>query len=520
MKLSRRSTLTLACAIALGVGVPALVLGVVRTPDGGPQPVKRAPVAEAAKRPNIVVIYTDDQEPATFNRRFMPQTTRLLGDEGTVFDQFIVTTPLCCPSRASFWTGGYAHNSGVFVNRDGYQHVRDRDNTLGAWMQHAGYRTAWIGKFLQGFANVDDRNTPAPGFDRWAVTVKPKYYEWKLFTEDAGKVKGASAPQEYFTDEVNRRSVEVVEAEALNPRPLFMVVNQLAPHSGKGGSGRCTSTAVPAESDRGRAKGIPLPRPPSFNRSDPKRTVFPATKQLDAAKVAKQQRHYRCRVESLAAVDRGVAGLVRAFARSGELDNTVFVFMSDNGMLLGEHALTGKGVAYEEGLRVPFAIRVPDRLLDGEAVPKVGRLATNVDLTATILDLAGADPCRAKGNCRRLDGRSLVPLLEGRDGDWPANRAIPIEGGANRGPCGYRGLRLEHEVLLESLAKAGSGGCVAAGAPEYYDLDRDPFQLDDLAGRPGAADRISALGARLARLVGCSGISGRERPLSGVDFCE
>jgi len=238
--------------------------------------------------------------------------------------------------------------------------------------------------------------------------------------------------------------------------------------------------------------------------------------------VAKQRDHYRCRVESLAAVDRGVARLRRALARAGELDDTVFVFTSDNGMLLGEHALTGKGVAYEEGLRVPFAIRVPERLLGASPVADVSRLATNLDLTATLVDLAGAAPCRADDRCRRLDGRSLVPLLRGEQDRWPADRAIPIEGGANRGPCGYRGLRLEGEMLLRSVTDSGAGSCEPDGPVEYYDLEADPFQLDNLAAGASArvSDRITALESRLERLGRCTGIHGREPERAGSGFCE
>jgi arylsulfatase A-like enzyme len=518
---SRPTSAALALAAVLAVAIPVGVLAVARDRPDRDHAVERAPVSEARERPNVILVIADDQDADSFSSRWMPRTRRLFADGGTVFTQAIAATPLCCPSRASLWTGNYPHNSGVFLNRDGYQHVRDPGQTLGVWMQRAGYRTAWIGKFLQGYNNEPDPTRPAPGFDRWAVSTKPRYFRWKLFTPEEGKVR---APEHaHYTDEVNRRAAAVIAEETAGARPLFLVVNQLAPHNGKGGRGRCSDTAaVPAPRDRGRAAEEPLPRPPSFNRAGQGRAVFGAGSALGPAEVAKLRAHYRCRLESLAAVDRGMAGIERALRRAGELENTVLAYTSDNGMLLGEHALTGKGVPYEEGLRVPLAIRAPERLLVRPAVGEVPRLATNVDLTATLLDLAGASACRAAGDCRRLDGRSLVPLIEGRVGVWPADRAIPIEGGAGGGPCGYRGLRLEREVLLTGVTAGRGDACDRTGEVELYDLARDPHQLRDLGQRPTAAarERIDELGDRLERLENCSGIRGREDPPPSAGFCE
>lgn len=518
-------TLAPAAVLLLAVLVPALAFAIARHRDsrgGDWAEVERAPLAQARERPNVIVVYTDDQDAASFNGRYMPQTMRLLGDQGTVFSDSIVTTPLCCPSRASFLTGNYPHNSGVFVNKDGYQHVRDKANTLGVWMQRAGYETAWVGKFLQGYNNVDDPSQPAPGFDRWSVSLRPKYYGWKLFV-DGRKVKGGVRPGDYYTDELNRRAIELATEQVERPRPLFMILNHLAPHGGEGARGRCAGTVAPAPGDQGRFERESLPHPPSFNEADrSERTAFPAERRLTAADIDKARNRYRCRLESLAAVDRGIADLYRALERQDQLDDTVLVFTSDNGLLLGEHALTGKGIPYEEGLRVPLAIRVPDRLLERPRVAEVGELTTNIDLTATLLELADARPCYRPRSCRNLDGRSLVPLIEGRSGEWPAGRAIPIEGGEDGGPCGYRGLRLEGEVLLRAVAPGDDGACEPIRAPEYYDLDADPFQLDNLVAtepRPSRA-RVAALERRLAELEGCSGIEGRDQSRAGARFCE
>lgn len=503
-----RSAAASLCAAALALlGVAAIVYAQHQRGKGKVEfsKIERGSAAEASKRPNIVFIYTDDQNASEFNRRYMPRTMRLLGDGGTTFSNFVVTTPICCPSRAAMLSGQYAHNNGVYTNKSGYAGLRDQANTLGGWLQHAGYRTAWFGKFLQQYKRVvKDPSTPAPGFDDWQITLKPKYFGWKLFA-NGETIKGGKAPSDYFTDELTRRASAFVEANAGGDRPLFMVVNNLAPHRGEGGEGRCSGTVAPAPADRKRFSKDALPKPPSFNRPAENQTAFPG-KRLDSEAIAKEHDRHRCRAESLGAVDRGVEEIYNAVDRAGALDETIFVFTSDNGILQGQHGLTGKNIPYEEGLRMPLAIRVPPQLLDGSAPASIDRLTANIDLAPTLLDLVGARPCIAADHCRRLDGRSLVPLLESAEQRWPSDRAIVIEGGEHGEDCSFRGLRLESEVLLASVTPAEGGGCVAVAAPELYDLDADPFQIDNRVS--SVPRRTAALQRRLERLEHCAGTKG------------
>ncbi|MQA73241.1 MAG: sulfatase-like hydrolase/transferase [Solirubrobacterales bacterium] len=524
-----RTTLALATlaltAIIAGVALAVHRGGGERGDDRGYPPIERAPVNEAEQRPNIVYIYTDDQNYSDFTRRYMPQTMRLLGEGGTLFENFVVATPVCCPSRAAAFTGSYPHNNGVYMNHEGWSRLRDEQNNIAAWLQYAGYRTAWLGKFLQDYKQaVDDPSTPAPGFDDWLVTLKPKYFGYTLYTNaKRRKIEGGDGPRAYYTDKLTRKAVKLIDEQASRERPLFMLLNHLGPHRGDGGTGRCKNTVAPAPRDMGRFDDAPLPRPPSFNRIDRAgQTAFASPGRLDAAEIAKERDKHRCQVESLAAVDRSIATVYHAFERAGEIENTVFVLSSDNGLLLGEHGLTGKSIPYEEGIRMPLAIRVPERLLDGRRVAEVDALTANIDLAPTLLELAGAVPCVSDDSCRVLDGRSLVPLLEGRTGEWPSDRAIAIEGGLKREVCGYRGLRLERSVLLESVEPGEDGRCAVEGTPEYYDLRSDPHQLENLAVHGGARDRarVAELQGRLEALEACSGIEGRDpRPESGR-FCD
>jgi arylsulfatase A-like enzyme len=511
--LSRRAATALAAATLSVLVVAGLVYAYEKSRQNPSfAPITRGSIAASRDRPNVVFIYTDDQNASDFHSRYMPRTKRFFAQGGTTFTNYVVTTPICCPSRASMLSGQYAHNNGVYTNKTGYAGLRDQANTLAGWFQHAGYRTGWFGKFLQQYKRVaDDPADPAPGFDDWHITLKPKYFDWKLY-ENGELTKGGDRPRDYFTDVLTERATSFIAANANADRPVFMVVNNLGPHRGKGGEGRCKSTVAPAPRDRKRFAGEPLPKPPSFNRPTAGQTAFPG-EHLDAAAVDKERDRHRCRLESLAAVDRGVDAIQRAFAQAGELDNTIFVFTSDNGILQGQHGLTGKNIPYEEGLRMPLAIRVPQELLEGPASTRVTHLAASIDLAPTLLELAGATPCISDGHCRRLDGRSLVPLLtDPREGQWPSDRAVVIEGGEHADDCSFRGLRLEHEVLLEAVADAGDGGCRIEGSPELYDLRSDPYQLRNLA--PERAGHVKRLQARLDRLEHCRG-NGR-----GEDACD
>ena len=170
---------------------------------------------------------------------------------------------------------------------------------------------------------------------------------------------------------------------------------------------------------------------------------------------------------------------------------------------------------------MPMALRVPKQLLGKAPVGQIGDLTANIDLTPTLLELAGTDPCLSDGDCRTLDGRSLTPLLRGNSGGWPADRAISIEGGVRGDVCGFRGLRLQASVLLQDVIAADEGTCVQSNEPEYYDLDADPYQLDNLlvTDPQKASGTVDELLARMEQLQSCSGIAGRDPPTAG-GFCD
>lgn len=497
-----------------------------------------AAAARAEGQPNVIVVVTDDQAPGTFTPEVMPITSRLVADPGATFTTAANATPLCCPSRASFLSGQFGHNDGVLWNAPGYRALEDKDNTLPVWMQRAGYVTAHVGKYLNAYVFAqDDPGAVAPGWTQWHTFVDPNSYYSAPFAQNGRFGETGTRPRDYTTSVINRTAAKMVRRYAPRKRPLFMVVDQFAPHRSGGPSlvDRCAAPGPePAVADADAFVDAPLPQPPSFDEADvsDKPSFIQARPPLEEPQLTALERTYRCTLASLQSVDRGVGEIWKALGRAGERRNTALVFTSDNGLYFGEHRLSfEKIVPYRESLEVPLAMRLPastrPRPERGIVVPQ---LAANVDLTATILDLAGAEPCRRPGDCRRLDGRSLLGLAAGRTRGWPEDRAIPLEldtGGRRadaNSSCTYEGVRTATEIYLQHTSVADANGdCHQADEREHYDLTADPFQLQNLLASPAdpAAEALqqAALEHRAASLHRCSGIRGRDGR-STRPFCE
>jgi len=516
----------------------------------------RAPDRSAASgpaRPNVIVVLTDDQTVSQLSAATMPKTLAELGDRGTSFNQSIVSSPLCCPSRAGFITGDYPHNSGVYDNEPGYGALIDKSSIIYSWLQAAGYRTGHIGRYLLNYdrqpplgadyADTDGGLTAPTGLDDWFGFVGPStYYYGAEFSDNGTPVTAETDRAGYTTRVMNNQALDFIRDATADPRPFFLMLAHVAPHAAANtGPGQCGVGGLPIPDDGklGKWEDAPLPKPPSFNESKlADKPDWIATR----PPIGHTKRHdlklgWRCANASLATVDDGVAQIVRQLRRQGELNDTAIFFTSDNGYLFGEHRVVlNKVYPYEEALRVPLLARVPTSLL-GRRVQRRGRpptvdsLVSQLDLTATILDLADASPCTAGGDCRRLDGRSLMPLLRGHKPDWARDRSLLFQIGQNRA-CGslperglrnfYDGVRTNRYVYIEhNRVNPENGAC---DRPEYelYDLKRDPYQLRSTAVNP-ATQAPSALQSRLAQRLAvlrqCSGIEGRDAP-DGRPFCD
>ena len=484
-----------AIAAVLPSAVAIVGLGACAT-DG-----KSVPAILPSDGPNIVIVQADDQSLNSFSRKVMPNTFRLLVDRGTTFLQGIAAPPLCCPSRAGLLTGQYPHNHGVFNNTPGYADLRDPEQTLPAWLRAHGYSTGFVGKWLNG-AKPALGATPAPGWDRWVSLYGSHQYFDAPITVDGEVVKSEGFMPGVFT----REAGDFVRTAA-GPKPFFLWLAQEPPHFRSGPSEVCPGYAPkPLPADYRKFSDVPLPRPPSFNErdmSDKPAKLVEKQPLLDRRAIERLERNYRCTLGSMQEVDRSVAEVWRALKQSGEADDTVFVYTSDNGLLHGEHRIDArKGRVYDEATRVPFVALVPSGRLGADPVSSVSEQVTNLDLNATLLELAEVQPCTSD-DCRTLDGRSALGLLKGDDSDWPDDRGVLLEQGPNG--CKFAGVRTLRYLFAASL-KNKDGECVERDR-ELYDLRADPYQLESIAETSDVDERLNR---RLTELRECSGTTGSD----------
>jgi N-acetylglucosamine-6-sulfatase len=482
--------------------------------------------AGAPARPNIVLITTDDQTAASM--RVMDRTRRLLGDAGTEFQRFYASFPLCCPARATYLTGQYAHNHGVIDNLarfgGGYPAMRDPAKVLPVFLQQAGYDTALIGKFLHDYRSLER----PPGWDVFNSLLDgsfTRYYGYEMTDSLGGSVAFGDSDADYVTDTLTQRfALPYIQSRAGNPSPFFLHLSYTAPHWGTGrndDAGRRCVSPQPFRFETARPKPAPrhahafenarLPQPPSFNEKDigdkPREAREPRFGAADRRGLA---RRYRCELATLLAVDEGVEQVNQALADAGFGTNTLVLFTSDNGYMGGEHRLLGGKVQpYEEAVRVPLLMR-------GPGVPAGKRIqapAANVDLVPTILDFAQA----AAG--RRIDGVSLRSYLSGKgmgaravilEAKRPAKQTASGDAAARSwlGVHTRRYTYVEHYRGTAPTPEAGYGLPIGAGertARELYDNRLDPYQLESQqrGSRYGATRR--ALARLVRRMRGCAG---------------
>jgi N-acetylglucosamine-6-sulfatase len=426
--------------------------------------------------PNIVVIVTDDQsigslpsEPAA-----MPWLQAQLADpeaHWVTFTDAVVSTPLCCPSRATMLTGRYARRTGVVDNESGQ--LLDDTDTVAVWLHDAGYRTALVGKYLNRYPFDGDIYIP-PGWDRWFAkenaTESTTYYDYNVADQLRLEQIGHT-PADYATDLLARTALDVVRS-APGDRPWLLWFTPIAPHGPR--------TPAPRYAHAFDDVTLPPPDDRVLNDVEGKPAWSRRLPAIDAVRLAALQRDRLSERRALLAVDDAVRQLYEAVAARGELDRTVFLFLSDNGFAYGEHRWEGKGCPYEECIRVPFAIRSP--WADSRRVDDV---VANVDLAPTIAALAGVVATPPQ------DGVSLASIVRGEASHPPPRACLVIDW-----PAGFSalptwvGLRTQRFVFVRDQD----------GTLELYDLVADPHELRNLA----TERRWSATLRRLAdRLDGC-----------------
>ena len=305
--------------------------------------------ALAASR-NIILINTDDLDADSL--RSMPNVSSLLAQRGASFTQFIVAAPDCCPSRASLLRGQYVHDHGILrgSNKFGEGKFRSRgleDSTIATWLRRAGYRTALVGKYLNGYA--DDPTHVPPGWTEWYATFSNQYFDYQI-NENGKLVSYGSKAKDYQTDVLSQKSVSFIRRSAKSKKRFFLYLTPSAPHG----------PATPAPRHESLFAEATAPRTASFNEDvSDKPEHIRAASSLTQTDVDAIDERYRDRLRALQAVDEMVAKIVKTLKDTGTWSDTYIFFTSDNGYLLGQHHQTDKGIPYEEAITVPLLVRGP-----------------------------------------------------------------------------------------------------------------------------------------------------------------
>jgi arylsulfatase A-like enzyme len=448
----------------------------------------------AAQKPNILYILVDDMEHELY--QYMPKTKQLIEQKGALFDQNFTSLSLCCPSRTTTLRGQYSHNTGIFTNawpNGGFAkfHADGLENsTIATWLQRGGYRTAIIGKYLNGYPNADSgRLYIPPGWDYWWVpNGGTPYAQYNYSINFNGRsVSYGNTQADNFNDVATAQVQSFLRESASDPgkQPFFLYFTPTLPHA----------PATPPKRYSRQLLDVKLPRTPSFNEADisDKPRWLRKLPLLTADEIARMETLYRKRRQSILALDDMVETLINTLQSNGQLANTYVFFSSDNGWHQGQHRLpAGKSRLYEEDIRVPLAVRGPG-IPAGRVVDK---LSANVDLAPTFAEIGGVDTPAF------VDGRSLVPLFKA-PGPAVWRQALLLES-----HTGFGGEAAESQVSGSFASDPGvlepddmnADSAALAPAPahvyrglrtafnstfalydigdaEYYDLIVDPYQL-------------------------------------------
>ncbi|MHA4820335.1 sulfatase family protein [Streptomyces aculeolatus] len=424
-----------------------------------------APAASAVSRPNILLVVTDDQPKQT--EWATSKTVEWLGGEGVTFTHAHVTTPLCAPSRSSIFSGRYAHNHGVRNNAASHQ--LDQHTTVQRYLRQAGYRTGLFGKYLNSW-NIADN---PPHFEEFAL-LSPGYVDATYNVN--GTVQTIPG---YTTTVIREQTLAFLDRAATDPRPWFAYVTPYASHGPNTPEEQYAETPVPAWNGR--------PSVPEPDRSDKPPYIRNATATLADGQTVRTRQ-----LRTLLSVDDAVQAFKDKLHELRQLENTLVIYIADNGFCWADHAWTGKSVPYSPSHEVPFYLSWPaGGLASGTADD---RIVANIDIAPTILDAVGIAPDTPQ------DGHSLLHTHQ-RDHllvEW-----------FKQGPGGRhswasfvakdRQYNELYDLTTDKDGKISGSGVVTFR--EYYDLVDDPYQLTNrLHGATPADERALGIPALARRL--------------------
>ncbi len=407
--------------------------------------------AQGQAKPNIIFVLTDDQFPGT--EKVMPRLRNNVTSEGLKFTNMTSTYPLCCPSRATIQRGQYSHNTRIYGNslpRGGWEKFRNRGehkSTIATWLNRAGYQTGLFGKYMNAY---NDRLIP-PGWDRWYAWVGESNVGRAVNDQGTFKPTSFQEGDSLAKEEALRFLGNRLDRSA----PVFAFVNFKAMHE----------PYYHANSDDDKFKGARVPRTDAFNEDNvsDKTSFVRNLPKLSSSEISELDRGYRDGLRSLMRVDRFIGEASELLRRKREMDDTYFVFYTDNGVHFGQHRLKhGKSQPYEEDVNFPLIIRGPG-IPHGVAN---GKLVGNHDIAPTLARMGGANTPAF------VDGRSFLGLAKDPTTTWHRT-AVLGEGEFNTvAPNNWDMLRMRGKVYTRHVQ----------GGKEYYDLAKDPYQVHNALG--------------------------------------
>lgn len=512
----------------------------------------RKQVSNLGNKPNIVLIQADDLIRSDI--RYMPHVRGLMQRGGTTFTNHNAPYPLCGPARASLLTGQLAHNNKVVANfkanDGGHYQLRDLPgrlsdrNSLAPWMQRAGYRTGFVGKYLNDYGTLDRTEIPK-GWDSWNALLDQSTYDYFNYAMNInGQVRfwgdrkyaesqlnlgtmaatntptsfgefiqmfqkafvpwnyfGWQRPQDYTTDVSGRIADRFVRTSVRSRKPFFLYFSTAAPHAEDTNhiqglrQGAPTPDPRPPKRYENTFDHVPLPKSPAFNEEDvsDKASNVRNLPRLTDEQIEKVTANYRGRLGAIRAIDDQVGKIARSLRRSGEFRNTVMILTSDNGYLQGEHRLAAsKFMPFENALRVPLLMRGPGI----KAKRRVTRPSLDVDLTRTVLAAGRGKPGRL------MDGVSLLAAARGQAA--LPQRDIPME--AIRPLFKFTTPLTAFDVPFYGV-KTNRYKYIhwSFDELELYDMRRDPYELENIANDPAMAGVIANLEKKALALSKCRG---------------
>jgi len=466
-----------------------------------PDTEQAAPTAAVATggngtQPNIVFVLTDDQrwDAISLSGASGPLETPnidRLGEEGVYFRNAFATTSLCSPSRASILTGLYAHAHGVSNN---FTEFPEGTRTWPMALQEVGYETAYIGKYHMG----EDNDEPRPGYDHFVTHRGQGQYfdtEWRIDGGERAVIPG------YYTTVVTDLAEDWIRDRS-GDQPWAITIGHKAPHS----------FYYPEPQYENALADVRIPYPPSAFMLDDNpawyvdrlttwhgiygplfdyRPAYPDTRPEGVVAFEEMVRSYW---RTILSVDDSVGRLYALLEELGTLDDTVFVFTSDHGILNGEHGMIDKRTAHEPSIRIPLVVRYPG-LTAPDAPREVDRMVLTTDFAPSLMALVGATATPG------MHGQSWVPLAQGEDlPDWRQSyvymynyeRQFPYT-------PNVRAVRTEEWKYIRYP------NAVDRHKSELFNVAEDPDELVNLIDDPAQQARVAELHAELDRQLDALG---------------